>query len=333
MARPWGAVLLIAAALATAACSTDAGGADPTTSPSAPDEPTTSASEGVTEDPPPATAELGEPLDPAEVAPRGPGVAWQVDGAVLLTTTSGTTLGHLPGWTLDRDRSDRLAAAVLVDGDGAAHVATAGGLVTIDDPLPLADRHQLRIEDGSAIVLEPDDTPVSTLDLADPDALWVSATGAVVGVVDGTHLDVAAGTPVDVPAGCRTADRHTPEDPLFVCDDGARLAGGIDLPAPEGSRFGWVTVGTSGDEVLATIRTADALGLVVASRSTGEHEVRGLPEPESGTAGLFFRSSGDAWIASHLGGRTTTLQVLTPDGATADVREVPGATDAVIWTR
>lgn len=315
------------ATLLAAGCSSSADEAevvrtDPAAAPS-----TAGTSSTTGDDDPPPAADLGETLDPATFVPHTEGVAWQVDDAVLLTTTSGTPLGHLPGWRIDRAASDRLALPV-VDGPDGPHAVTVDGLVPTTDPLPLADRHRLHVQDGEAVVLAPDDTALATLAMPVPDALWVSATGSVVGVVDGDHWDVQAGAPIEVPSGCRTADRHAPDAPTLVCDDGARLVGpdGTEVALADGQPAGWVTVGTTGDEVLATVATGTGPALHAGRISTGTLE----PWYDPGV-GLFFRSSGDAWVA-HLG-PSSGLDVLVDLDRTERVRDVAASSDAAIWTR
>jgi hypothetical protein len=303
----------------------------PTTdAPTATSGPSTAASS--TPSAPPATAELplGDALDPSAVRPGGAGVAWSTPEAVLLTSTSGTPIGHLPGWSLDGPASDRLAAPVLVDHDGTRLVVTADGLAAPADGLPLADGALLVVADGEAVVLDRAGEAATTLAVPRQEALWVSANGSVVGVVDGDHWDVEAAAATAVPAGCRVADRHTPDDPLLVCDEGARLEGGTDVTAPAGSRFGWVTVGTSGDELLATVRSGDGQDVLVGSRGAGDLAPLG-PGDDDGAVGLFFRSNGNAWVASL--GATGGLDVLTPSGALERVRDLPGVSDARMWTR
>lgn len=323
---------LAIAAVAVAGCGTgDTPGGDPgaTTAGTAGDTPSASPSlpdEGSPTDGPPV--DLGPVLDPAEAAPRTAGVAWQVDGAVLLTTTSGTPIGHLPGWRLDREASDHLAAPVL-DGPDGPHAVTVDGLVPTGDPLPLAERHRLVLQDDGAVVLGPDDGEVARLEAAGPTDVWVSATGTVVGVVDGEHWDVEAGGPTEVEPGCRVADRHTADDPLLVCDDGTRLAGGTDLAAPDGGRFGWVTVGTTGDEVLATVATGERREVRVGSRAAASLDP--VHDPGTAGAGLFFRANGDAWVARL--GASSRLEVLVVGGAVSTVRDLPAASDAAMWTR
>lgn len=314
---------VLGAALLLAACSGAGPDAASTTEPSA----TATASSEPT---PTATADLGTPVDADTLVPHAAGVAWQVDGAVLLTGTSGAPLGHLPGWTIDRDASDRLAAPVLVDPDGVVRVVTVDGLVDPADGLPLAAGARLVVGPATADVVE-GDTVLTTFDPADPADLWVSATGTVVGVVGGAAWDLETGGPTEVEAGCRVADRHTPEDPLLVCDDGARLAGGTDATPPAGTRFGWVTVGTTGDEVLATVRADPGLGVLVGTRTGGALDALTPADPASGGVGLFYRSSGAAWVASL--GPTGGLDVLSPTGDLTRVRDVPGSSDATMWVR
>ena len=317
-----GAYLLLTAC-SSSTTTTDTGTtAAPSVDPASPAPGSTSGTEDEASPP----SDRGDVLDPAAVAPHGPGIAWQLDDAVLLTSTSGTPLGHLPGWSLDRTASDRLALPVL-DGPDGPHALTADGLVPTSEPLPLADRHHMQVRDGAVDVLGPDGAVVTTLELADPADLWVSATGSVVGVITGDHWDVEAGAAVGVPAGCRTADRHTPEAPLLVCDDGQRLVGqGVEVVRPDGTPAGWVTVGTTGDEVLATVAGSDGPALHVGTLSEGDLEVRYDPG-----VGLFFRSGGDAWVA-HLG-PGSGLDLLVDMDRTERLRDVPPASDAAMWAR
>ncbi len=316
--------------LLTAACSGGGTGgpeASPSSATSSSTSPDASATDGPTTPADTASADLGPVLVPADVVPRTAGIAWQVQDAVLLTSTSGTPLGHMPGWQLDREASDRLAAPVLQGGSMGTVAVTVDGLVPLDQALPLADGHTLVLADGRAEVRGRDGAVVTQLDAPDVGAVWVSATGSVVGVVDGEHWDVEAGAPLEVPAGCRTTDRHTADDPLLVCDDGHRLVGGdTAVTLPDDTPAGWVTVGTTGDEVLATV-TADGHPAVWAG-SLAQGTIEPWDDPG---VGLFFRSNGDAWVA-HLG-PDSGLDVVTGMARTSRVRDVPPATDAAMWTR
>lgn len=273
----------------------------------------------------PSDTGLGEVLDAASFSPHGPGFVWQLDDAVLITTTSGTPLGHLPEWMLDRGASDRLATAILTSPDGTSTAVTADGLVAVTEPLPLADGAWLHLAADETVVTDRAGEAVARL-TGDPSSVWVSATGSVVGIIDGVHWDVEEAAALAVDPGCRVADRHDPGSALLVCDDGTRLAGGTDIMAPDGTRFGWVTVGTTGDEILATVAGADGPTTLVGSRASGEAEVRVDPG-----VGLFYRSNGAAWVA-HLG-PDTGLGVLTAPGDTERLRDVPPASDAMVFVR
>ena len=152
-------------------------------------------------------------------------------------------------------------------------------------------------------------------------------TPPVVGVLGGDVWDVTAAAPYDVEGGCRVADRHEPESPLLVCDDGARLGGGTDLAAPDGMRWSWVTVGTTGEEFLATAVDDDGRSQVHAGTRTD-----GIGDPVvTDGIGLFFRSSGNAWVARF--GADGALLDLAPDGTTTVIAELPGVSAAAIWIR
>lgn len=316
--------LLVAALLATGCSSggdplggeapgaTDAADADPTGSPDAPDRW--------------PSLEVGPELDPADVSLAGAGFAWQLDGAVLLTGTTGLPEGHLVDFTLDRGASDRLAAPVLLGPDGQQWLVTADGLVHLvpGATIPLVDGGaHLVLGESTAIVVGPDGAERTTLD-GGLSSLWVSATATVVGTYEGVAHDVQRDLDVELEPGCRVADRHTPEEPLLVCDDGSRLGDGT--PAPDGGRFGWTTVGTTGDEYLATVHVG-AVPMAVIGERGAEPTTVAAP----GVA-LFFRSTGTAWIASP--GPTGSLAEVDPSERRPVVlRDMPGVLDAMVWTR
>jgi hypothetical protein len=305
-------------------------------------EPQLTASPSSTPSPIP-TEQLGPELDPAVAPGEAAGFALEVPEGIVLTTTRGIVLGHLSGWMLDRDRSDRRAAPVLTDPDGGAWVVTGNGLLPPDDPMPAADRHTVTIDDRVVRVYDPDGAIVATMTRSGPDQkTWVSATAAVVTVVDEGAVDVVAGSTTVLPEGCHVADRHSPDNPLLVCDAGQRIAGDTDVAAPDGARWAWVTTGTTGDEIVAT--SASGCGARRAwfgSRSQSSAE----PLTEDGdpvaSEALFVRSSGDAWVAllgRDCAGAPATAPGLysrsMTDGTLERLGEPwPTLSGAVMWTR
>jgi hypothetical protein len=286
-------------------------------------------------------AQLGPMLEPATFAPQAAGFALEVADGVVLTTTRGVALGHLPGWTLDRPRSDRLAAPVLVGPDGDERVVTGGGLLPMDAPLPAANRRYLRFDPTGTAVLGPRGSQSATLP-GPMENTWVSATADVVSVVDNGAVDLETDEPLDLDPGCRVADRHRDGDPLLVCDGGAVLRGGPEVPAPEGQVWRWVTTGITGDEILAT--TATSCGgrqAWIGTRSEGRVSAVSHSGGTFASEALFVRSSGDVWIAL-LGDDCSGTPAPRPglfsrsagDGTLERLGEVwPGLTAAAIWVR
>lgn len=311
-ARPFLSVLAATALAMTACSSADDAADDPT--------PTETAAEDVVLD-------IAPVLDAADLDVPDTGFAWQVGSDVVFTATSGEVLGHLAGWTLDATATARLAAPALDGPDGERVVVTSDGLVDAAGPVPVQHAVDLVLADGSATLLAPAGDTVAELTLADDGDVWVAAVGDVVGVLGGDVWDVTAAAPYDVEPGCRVADRHEPESPLLVCDDGAHLGGGTDLAAPDGMQWSWVTVGTTGEEFLATAVDADGGSQVHAGTRTD-----GIGEPVvTNGIGLFFRSSGNAWVARF--GADGALLDLAPDGTLEVIADMPGVTGAAIWIR
>lgn len=295
---------------------------------SASDEPTpatsTTATTGTPDSSPTATladdvVSPGRVLDPAEA--RSTSFAWQHPAGVLLTTTSGGPVGHLPGFLIDRPASDRLAAPVVTDSAGDRFVLTSNGAVPFGEPIPLTGA-SLSISDSVATVSK-DNAILAELVLTSPDDVWVSSTGTVVGVFGGDAYDIENDTAIEVEDDCRIADRHTAEVVLQICDHGSTLlSDGATFEAPTGASWGFAVTGLTGREILA-----------VANYDDGRREVHlGSSDNAETTAidaegVLSYRSSGNAWIASF--GASGSLLEVSPDGAVNMIRELPGVTDVV----
>ncbi len=322
---------LLAVVLLSTACS-----ADDTTATSP--DPTPTASEASETSEPPALAwpglDVGAELDPADFLPGSVGFAWQIDGAVLLTGTTGLPAGHLVGFTIDRDRSDALAAPVLTDADGRSHGLSGLGLTELvpDAVVPLFDGWTLILGDARAAVFGQDAEQHAVIE-GGLDDLWVSATGTVVGNLDGSTFDIEQDATAELLATCRVADRHTVDDPLLVCFDDTQLGGGsTGVAAPvDGAHFGWVTVGTTGNEFIATVRAGGDRGGVLSGTRTDGSVDAGLVTVLGNGAALSFRQSGKAWLADFDAGALVEFD--PSDGSIVVLREMPGVTDAMIWTR
>ena len=275
---------------------------------------------------PTAAAVLGpEITDVSAHVPGDAGFAWHTPSGIVLTNLAGSPAGHLPGWQLDREASDRLAAPVVLSPAGELHIITSEGIAPLSASWPIQDG-AVTVEGTSWSVVGDDGDVRTSGDLSPGDALWVSATATVVGSLAGKAYDLEQEVALDVPVGCRLADRHEPDAPLHVCDGGARLTGGTDITAPGGGRWGWVTVGTTGDEILGTVHGGDADGAYLGSRAEGA-----VKRVDDADAALFFRSSGAAWVARL--GPDAALLALGRDGRTSVLRDVPDAVDVMIWTR